>query len=393
MPSVILDGTRTAIGSFGGTLKDIPAPDLGAHCIRTLVDRNGIDPASVDEVIMGVVLSAGMGQIPSRQAAIRAGLPYEIASTTVNKVCASGMRAITLADVQLRAGDSQLIVAGGFENMSRVPYADFERRWGARMGDTKEIDLMIHDGLWCAFDDVHMAGHGEKVAKEYGLDRAMCDAFACRSQNLAAAAMSAGTFADEITPFPVPQRKGDPVMFAVDEQPRPDSTIEKLAALRPVLGTELITAGNAPSVNDGAAAVIVCTEERAAQLGTKPLAYLVAEAHVAMKPYQFPIAPAFAIKRLLEKAGRQLSDIKVIECNEAFAAVALACGKELGWDENVVNPNGGAVAFGHPIGMSGARIILTLAYELRRRGGGLGIAAICSGSGQGDAVLIEVPGA
>jgi acetyl-CoA C-acetyltransferase len=393
MPNVILDATRTPIGSFGGALKDIPAPELGALCIRTLVDRNGIDPNTIDNVIMGVVCPAGMGQIPSRQAAIKAGLPVETPSETINKVCASGLRAIALADVQIRAGEGELIVAGGFESMSRVPYADFERRWGARMGDTKEIDLMIHDGLWCAFENVHMAAHGERVAKEYGLDRVACDAFAVRSQTLARDAMDSGRLAEEITPVSIPQRKGDPVMFATDEQPRPNTTEETLAALRPVLGTELITAGNAPSVNDGAAASIVCSEDVAARLGRKPLAYILSEAHVAMQPYQFPIAPAFAIKKLLEKAGKSLDEITLIECNEAFAAVALACGKELSWNETRINPNGGAVAFGHPIGMSGTRIVLTLAYELRRRGGGLGIAAICSGSGQGDALLIEVPAA
>jgi acetyl-CoA C-acetyltransferase len=393
MPNVILDATRTPIGSFGGSLKDIAAPELGALCIRTLTERNGVDGNQVDNVIMGVVCPAGMGQIPSRQAAIKAGLPVEVPSETINKVCASGLRAITLADAQIKAGEGSLMIAGGMESMSRVPYADFDRRWGARMGDSKEIDLMIHDGLWCAFEDVHMAAHGERIAKEYGLDRLACDAFSVRSQMLAKDAMESGRLAEEITPVSIPQRKGDPIVFANDEQPRPSTTAETLAALRPVLGTELITAGNAPSVNDGAAASIVCTEEVAQRLGRKPLAYILGEAHVAMAPYQFPIAPAFAIKKLLDKAGKKLEDIALIECNEAFAAVALACGKELGWDEVRINPNGGAVAFGHPIGMSGTRIVLTLAYELRRRGGGLGIAAICSGSGQGDAVLIEVPAA
>jgi acetyl-CoA C-acetyltransferase len=392
MGSVILDGTRTAIGSFGGSLKDIPAPELGAHCIRTLVERNGLDPATVDDVIMGIVCPAGVGQIPSRQAALKAGLPDTTPSETINKVCASGMRAITLANILIRAGEAELCVAGGMESMSRVPYASFDARWGARMGDQKLTDLMIHDGLWCAFDNVHMACHGDTVAKEYGLSREACDAFALRSQLLAKAAMEAGRLDEEITPYPIPQRKGDPVMFAKDEQPRPGSTAETLAALKPVLGTSMVTAGNAPSINDGAAAAIVCSAAHAERLGKKPLATIRGEAHVAMKPYQFPAAPAFAVKKLLEKAGKNLDDIKLIECNEAFAAVALVCGKELGWDEARVNVNGGAVAYGHPIGMSGARIVLTLAYELRRRGGGLGIACICSGSGQGDAVLIEVEG-
>jgi acetyl-CoA C-acetyltransferase len=390
MSTVILDATRTAIGSFGGSLKEVPAPDLAAHCIRTLVERNGIDPGSVDDVIMGIVVPAGVGQIPSRQAAVKAGLPVEVPSLTVNKVCASGMRSVTLADTLIRAGEAELIIAGGMESMSRVPYASFTMRNGARMGNTELVDLMVHDGLWCAFDNVHMAHHGERVAKEYGLTREECDAYAAQSQQRAGAAMAAGRLDDELTPFPIPQRKGDPVMFSKDEQPRPETTAEGLAKLRPVLGTEMITAGNAPSVNDGGAALIVCTEERAAHLGKRPLAYIRGEAHVALKPYQFPIAPAFAVQKLLAKTGLKLGDISVLEVNEAFAAVTLACGKVLDWDAARVNPNGGAVAFGHPIGMSGARITMTLAYELRRRGGGLGIAAICSGSGQGDAVLLEV---
>ena len=392
MGSVILDATRTPVGSFGGALKDIPAPELGAHCIGALIERNGIDPQSVDEVIMGVVLPAGMGQIPSRQAAIKAGLPATTPSLTVNKVCASGMYAISLADMMIRSGGAELVIAGGMESMSRAPYADFKARRGARIGNSELVDLMIHDGLWCAFDDVHMASHGERVAEEYGLSREEQDEFAARSQQLAEEAMGAGRLEDEITPIPVPQRKGEPLMFDTDEQPRPGTTVEKLAKLRPVLGTKTITAGNAPSVNDAGAAVIVCSEERAKELGKTPLAHILGEAHVALKPYQFPIAPAFAIKKLLDKTERKLGDAAVIECNEAFAAVALSVGKELGWEQDKVNPNGGAIAYGHPIGMSGARITMTLAYELKRRGGGLGIAAICSGSGQGDALLLEVAG-
>jgi acetyl-CoA C-acetyltransferase len=392
MSTVILDGTRTAVGSFGGALKDIPAPELGAVCIRELVARNSIEPAGVDDVIMGIVCPAGVGQIPSRQALIRAGLPVSTPSETINKVCASGMRAITLADTLIRAGEADLIIAGGMESMSRVPYASFEARWGARMGNQTLTDLMIHDGLWCAFDNVHMAVHGDTVAKEYGLTREECDAFALRSQLLAKDAMESGRLQDEITAVPIPQRKGDPVSFASDEQPRPGSTAEALAALKPVFGTSMITAGNAPSINDGGAAAIVCSQTTAERLGSKPLARILGEAHVAMQPYQFPVAPAFAVEKLLAKTGKNIGEIRLIECNEAFAAVGLVCGKVLNWDEERVNVNGGAIAFGHPIGMSGARIIITLAYELRRRGGGLGVACICSGSGQGDAVLIEVDG-
>jgi acetyl-CoA C-acetyltransferase len=391
MGSVILDATRTAVGSFGGSLKGIPAPDLAAACVKEVIGRNSIDPAGIDDVIMGIVVPAGVGQIPSRQAAIKAGIPVEVPSLTVNKVCASGMRSVTLADLMIRSGEGSLMITGGMESMSNVPFASFKARWGARMGDDKLVDLMVHDGLWCAFDDVHMASHGQKVAQEYGITREACDEYAARSQQLAEAAMGAGRLDDEITPFPIPQRKGDPVMFDKDEQPRPGTTAEGLAKLRPVLGTETITAGNAPSVNDGGAAVIVCSEDKAKELGKAPLAYIRGEAHVALKPYQFPVAPAFATKKLLDKTGKSLDDIAVIECNEAFAAVALACKQEGGWDLERVNPNGGAIAYGHPIGMSVARITMTLAYELRRRGGGLGVACICSGSGQGDAILLEVP--
>ncbi|MBN2081574.1 acetyl-CoA C-acetyltransferase [bacterium] len=392
MATVILDATRTPIGSFCGALKDIHAPLLGAHCIKTLYERNGIDPAAFDEVIMGMVVPAGVGQIPSRQAAIQAGIPVETASFTVNKVCASGMYSISLADLLIQSGKAGLIIAGGMESMSRVPFANFDLRTGKRMMDSTMVDLMVHDGLWCAFDDVHMAAHGEKVAKEYEITREMCDEYAVRSQTLAGQAMEAGRLDDEITPFPIPTRKGDPLMFDKDEQPRPGTTIETLAKLRPVLGTETITAGNAPSVNDAGAALIICSEEKAKELGKEPLAYIRGEAHVAMQPYQFPVAPAYAALKLLQATGVSQSDIKVMEFNEAFAAVALACGKVLDWDLDKVNPNGGAIAYGHPIGMSGARITMTLAYELRRRGGGLGIASICSGSGQGDALLLEVKG-
>jgi acetyl-CoA C-acetyltransferase len=391
MATVILDATRTAIGSFGGALKTVHAPDLAAHCIKTVLDRNSIEPAGVDDVIMGIVVPAGVGQIPSRQAAIRAGIPADVPSFTVNKVCASGMYSVTLADLLIRSGEAQLIVAGGMESMSRAPYASFKARWGARMGNDELVDLMVHDGLWCAFEDVHMANHGERIAKEFNLTREQCDEYAARSQQLAEQAMAAGKLKDEITPFPIPQRRGDPVMFDTDEQPRPGTTMDKLAKLRPVLGTETITAGNAPSVNDGGGALIVCSEEKAKELGKEPLAYIRGEAHVAMEPYQFPIAPAYAAKKLLEKTGKSLGEMKVLEFNEAFAAVALACGEVLDWDLEKVNPNGGAIAFGHPIGMSGARVTMTLAYELKRRGGGMGMAAICSGSGQGDALLLEVP--
>lgn len=390
---VILDGVRTPIGKYGGTLKDIPAVELGAHCIRTVVERCKIEPNSIDDVIMGIVVNAGVGQIPSRQAAIRAGLPETIPSLTVHKVCASGMRAITLADTMIRAGQARLIIAGGMESMSQVPYASYGTRWGKRMGDDKLVDLMIHDGLWCAFDNVHMGNDGDRIAKEFNISRQEQDEYACRSQNFAESAIKEGRLAEEISPFPVPQAKGEPILFSQDEFPRFGTTLEALSKLKPVFSPDgTVTAGNAPGINDGGAAVVVTTKEMADSLGIKPLAKIIDYAWVAMKPYQFPIAPAYSTLKLLEKSGKKLEDIHLFECNEAFAVVVLACTKIVGWDLNKVNVNGGAIALGHPIGMSGTRIVLTLAYELRRRGGGLGIASICSGSGQGDSILIEVEG-
>lgn len=389
---VILDAVRTAIGKYGGTLKDIPAVDLGAAAIAELMRRHEI-PAKgvVDDVIMGMVCQGGAGQIPSRQAALKAGLDSSTPSLTVNKVCASGMRAVTLGSLLIGAGEKEYVIAGGMESMSKLPYYNFDIRWGQRMGDSKMVDAMIFDGLWCAFDHVHMASHGDKIAREFEVSRKEMDEFAAKSQNRAEAAIKDGVFEDEIVPFYIPQRKGDPVEFKQDEFPRFGTTYESLEKLPSPFGKEcLITAGNAPGVNDAGAAMILVSEERAAEMGKTPLAKIIAHDHVAMEPYQFPIAPAYAAKKLLERVGLKVSDIDLFECNEAFAAVVLACGKILEWDEDKVNVNGGAIALGHPIGMSGARIIMTLAFELKRRGGGKGVACICSGSGQGDAVLIEV---
>lgn len=389
--TVIIDALRTPIGKFGGTLKDIPAPELAAIPIRELVSRNGLKSEMIDGVIMGIVVNAGVGQIPSRQAAIRAGLDPSVPSETINKVCASGFRSATLADTIIRAGDGHLFIAGGMENMSAAPYLSFDARWGYRMGEGKLVDAMIQDGLWCAFEDVHMAIHGNTIAKEYDLSREEQDKFACQSQNRAEEAIKAGRLKDEIVPVKIPQKRGDPLVFDTDEFPRFGTTVDSLSKLPPIFVKDgTVTAGNAPGVNDAGAAMIVASEETAKEMGKRPLARIIAHSHVAMKPYQFPIAPAYAAKKLLEKAGKKISDIDLMEFNEAFAAVALACGKILEWDPSKVNVNGGAIALGHPIGMSGSRIIMTLAYELKRRGGGLGMAAICSGSGQGDAILIEV---
>jgi acetyl-CoA C-acetyltransferase len=389
---VILDAVRTAIGKYGGTLQDVKAVDLGASAIKELVRRHDIPSKGVvDDVIMGMVCQGGAGQIPSRQAALKAGLDSSTPSFTVNKVCASGMRAVTLGSTLLKAGEKEFVIAGGMESMSQLPYYNFDLRWGKRMGDSKMVDAMVFDGLWCAFDGVHMAVHGDRIAKEYGITREEMDRFAARSQNLTETSIKNNTFDAEIVPFYIPQRKGDPIEFKQDEFPRFGTTYEALAKLPQIFGKDnLITAGNAPGVNDAGGAMILVTEEKAVALGKKPLATLIAHDQVAMEPYQFPVAPAYATKKLLDKVGLKVSDIDLFECNEAFAAVVLACGKILEWDESKVNVNGGAIALGHPIGMSGARIIMTLAFELKRRGGGKGVACICSGSGQGDAVLIEV---
>ncbi|PTX62475.1 acetyl-CoA C-acetyltransferase [Melghirimyces profundicolus] len=371
-------------------MKDLSAVDLGGIAIRGALDRSGIPDEAVEEVIMGMVLQGGAGQIPSRQAARKAGLSWEVGTETINKVCASGMRSATLGDQIIRAGDADVIVAGGMESMSNAPYILPGGRWGHRMGDGKVVDLMIHDGLWCAFDGVHMVVHGSNVAAEYKVSREEQDRWALRSHERAVAAIESGKMAEEIIPVPVKGRKGETVVDT-DEAPRRDTTLEKLAGLKPVfLKDGTVTAGNAPGVNDGACAMVLSSAEKAEELGAKPVARILGHAAVAMEARYFPITPAHAIQKLLKKHDLTLDQIDLLEVNEAFSAVALSNGKILGWDEEKVNVNGGAVALGHPIGASGARIILTLISELRRRGGGLGVAGICSGSAQGDAVLIRV---
>ncbi len=389
--SVIVSAARTPFGTFGGSLKDIQATDLGALVIKEAVSRAGIAGNTVDNVIMGMVVQAGAGQIPSRQASIKAGLPNEVTSETINKVCASGLRAVTLADQIIRAGDAEVIVAGGMESMSNAPFALRKARWGYRMGNDQIIDLMINDGLWCAFHNVHMAVHGSTVAKEYGITREEQDEFAYHSQMKAMAAIEAGRFKDEIVPVSIPQKKKEPKLFDTDEGPRPNTTLAGLAALPPIFVKDgTVTAGNAPGVNDGAGALVVMSEDRAAGEGKKPLATILGHATVAAEPAYIATTPGLAINKLLAKQGLKIEDINLIEANEAFAAVALTSGKITGWDPDRVNVNGGAIALGHPIGASGARIIMNVIYELRRRGGGLGIAAICSGAAQGDAILLKV---
>ncbi|MGE5703758.1 MAG: acetyl-CoA C-acetyltransferase [Clostridia bacterium] len=394
MKTVIVGAARTPIGKFGGALKDVAAVDLGAVAIKEALNRAGVDPAQVEEVIMGMVVQAGAGQVPSRQAARKAGLDWNVASQTINKVCASGMKAVTLGDQIIRAGDAEVIVAGGMESMSNVPYGLPQARYGFRMGDATVTDLMTYDGLTCPFDHVPMAVHGSNVAAEYGITREEQDRWAYISQQRTAQAIAAGKLAEEIVAVPVPQRKGEPLLVSVDESPRPETTPEGLAKLAPVYKKDgTITAGNAPGINDGAAAMVLMSEAKAAEQGIKPLATILGHAQVGAEAPYIATTPGLAINKLLEKTGVTLDQIDLFEVNEAFAAVVLTSGQIVGWDDDKVNVNGGAIALGHPIGASGARIIMSLIYELRRRGGGLGIAAICSGAAQGDAILLKVEGA
>ncbi|MBM7714459.1 acetyl-CoA C-acetyltransferase [Siminovitchia sp. FSL H7-0308] len=390
--SVMVAGARTPFGKFGGALGSLTASDLGGIAVKEALRRANVQPGEVEEVILGTVLQGGQGQIPSRQAARKAGVPWEVKTETINKVCASGMRAITLADQIIRAGDEEVIVAGGMESMSNAPYVLPKARWGYKMGDAHLVDLMIYDGLTCAFSGVHMGNYGNRTAREFEITREAQDEWALRSHERALAAMEKGVLAEEIVPVEVPRRKGEPLIVTEDEAPRKDTTLEKLAKLKPAFdGDGTITAGNAPGVNDGAAAVVLMNEERAKREGKELLAYIIGHAEVAVEAKDFPQTPGLVIHKLLEKTGKILEEIDLFEINEAFAAVALTSGKIAHLDHEKVNVNGGAVALGHPIGASGARILITLAYELKRRGGGLGIASICSGGGQGDAVMIEVP--
>ena len=390
--TVIVSGARTPFGRFGGSLKSLTASELGGKAIKAAIERASIDVETVDEVIMGNVLQGGQGQIPSRQAAKEAGIPWSVKTETINKVCASGLRSLTLANQLIRLGDEEIIVAGGMESMSNTPYILPDARWGYRMGDNKVVDMMVHDGLTCSFSGVHMGTYGNSTAEEFGLTREVQDEWAFRSHERAIKAIEEGKFSEEIVPVEVPQRRGEPVIVAEDEAPRKDTTIEKLAGLKPAFdkyGT--ITAGNAPGINDGACAFVVMSDKKAEELGKKTLATIIAQAEVAVEAKDFPQTPGLVINKLLDKAGKTKDEIDLFEINEAFAAVALASTKIANLDPNKVNVNGGAVALGHPIGASGARIVLTLVHELKRRGGGLGVAAICSGGGQGDAILIEVP--
>ena len=387
---VIVAATRTAIGSFQGALSQIPAPELGAVVIRRLLEQTGLDGKLVDEVLFGQVLCAGSGQNPARQASIRAGLPETVPAMTVSKVCGSGLKAVHLAAQAIRSGDADIIVAGGQENMSLAPYVLPGARTGMRMGHGKVVDTMIQDGLWDAFNDYHMGITAENLAERYSLSREEQDAFAAESQARAAAAQAAGRFAAEITPVSIPQRKGEPLQFASDEQPRAGTTAEVLAKLKPAFRKDgSVTAGNASSLNDGAAAVLLMSAARAAELGLPVLARLKAWASAGVDPAVMGIGAYHASKRCLEKAGWQVGDLDLIEANEAFAAQSLAVGRELGWDAARVNVNGGAIALGHPIGASGCRVLVTLLHEMIRRDARKGLATLCIGGGQGVALAIE----
>ena len=391
---VIVSAARTAIGSFQGTLSTTPAPQLGAVAIRGAVERAAIDPATVDEVLMGCVVPAGQGQAPARQAAIHSGLPASVGAVTLNKVCGSGMKTIMLAAAMIRAGDAEIVVAGGMENMSLGPYLLPKARSGYRLGHGQILDATVHDGLWCSFDDVHMGNAAEFIAGEYDLTREELDAYALDSQRKAVAAIDAGRFEAEIVPLKVPQRRGDPIIFDTDEAPRRDTSLEKLARLRPAFQKGgIVTAGNAPGITDGAAAVIVMSGSKAGELGLKPLARITGYAQAAVEPGWVFIAPAHAVRRLLIKTGAALADYDLIEINEAFAAQTLADGKELekeGWDWDKVNVNGGAIALGHPIGCSGTRVLVTLLYALQDRGLKTGLATLCLGGGEAVAMSVEM---
>lgn len=387
--AVIVSAARTALGSFMGSLANTPATELGAIVIRETLTRAGVSSDIVDEVIMGNVLQAGLGQNPARQAAMKAGLSYELPSFTVNKVCGSGLKTIALAAQSIRAGDQDVVIAGGMENMSRAPYLLEGARSGYRMGDQKVVDSMIRDGLWCAFNDVHMGITAENVAERNHISREEQDRFSLQSQERALAAIESGHFKEEIVSVPLPQKKGDPLVFDTDEYPRKTSA-ETLSKLRPAFkqgGT--VTAGNASGLNDGAAAVLVMSKERANALGLKPLARIVAYSSAGLDPAVMGLGPIYATQKLLKRSGLSVGDMDLIEANEAFAAQALAVGQELGLDESKVNVSGGAIALGHPIGASGARVLVTLLYGLRRTGGKMGLATLCIGGGQGVAMVVE----
>ncbi len=388
---VIAEAVRTPIGVFGGTLRDVTAVELGGLVIREVLRRAKIGPDKVEEVIMGNVLQAGLGQNPARQAAIRAGISQHIPSVTINKVCGSGMKAVILAAQAIKAGDADIIVAGGMENMSEAPFVLPHSRWGHRMGHDQIVDVVIQDGLWCSFSHTHMGITAENIAEKFGFSREDQDAFAAKSQQKAEAAIKSGRFKDEIVPVTVPQRRGDPIIFDTDEFPRFGTTVETLRKLKPAFRDDgTITAGNSSGVNDGGAALLIMSAEKAYKMGIQPLARIVAYAYQGCEPELMGTGPIYAVRSAIVKVRDQLKkDIDLVELNEAFAAQAMACLQDLNLDTSIVNVNGGAIALGHPIGCSGARILTTLVHEMAKRQASVGLAALCIGGGQGIATIIE----
>ena len=387
---VIASACRTAIGSFGGSLKGVSTAELGATVVKEAVTRAGIAPEQVDEVIFGCVLQAGLGQNVARQVSINAGLPIECTATTINIVCGSGLKAVALAANQILAGESDIVVCGGAENMSAAPYAMPAARWGARMNNVQMIDVTVNDGLWDAFNNYHMGITAENIVEEYGLTREMQDEFAVNSQMKAEAAIKAGKFKDEIVPVVIPQRKGDPIVFDTDEYPKFGTTMDKVAKLRPAFKKDgTVTAANASGINDGAAAFVVMSKEKADELGVKPLATVVSYATGGVDPKVMGLGPIPASRKALEKAGLTIKDMDLIEANEAFAAQSLAVAKDLEFDMSKVNVNGGAIALGHPVGASGARILVTLLHEMARQDATYGLATLCIGGGQGQALIVK----
>ena len=388
---VIASAARTPIGSFGGTLKNTPAVTLGKTAVEEAVKRAGIKPEQVDELVFGCVLQAGLGQNVARQVSLAAGLPIETPAMTINKVCGSGLRSVGLAAQIIKAGDADIVVAGGTESMSMAPYAMPAARWGARMFDAKMVDVMVNDGLWDAFNQYHMGVTAENVADQWGITREELDEFALESQQKAEAAIKAGKFKDEIVPVVIPQKKGDPIVFDTDEFPKFGASLEKMAKLKPAFKKDgKVTAANASGINDSAAALVVMSADKAKELGITPLCKIVSYASAGVDPSIMGVGPIPASKKALEKAGLTVDDIDLFEANEAFAAQSVAVGRELQIPEEKLNVNGGAIALGHPIGASGARILITLIYEMKKRGCHKGLATLCIGGGMGTAMIVEM---
>lgn len=388
---VIVSAVRTALGNFNGGLKNVSAPELGATVIKEALERAGVKPHQVDEVIMGNVLQAGLGQNPARQAAISAGIPESVSSMTINKLCGSGLKAVHLATQAILTGDAEIVVAGGMENMSQAPYLLKNARDGFKMGDQKLIDSLLEDGLQCAFNHYHMGVTAENLCEKYGLTREEQDEFSAWSQDKAVKAIEAGRFKEEIVPVVIPQRKGEPITIAVDEYPKKGTSVEKLAGLRPAFKKDgSVTAGNASGINDGAAAVVVMSKKKAEELGLQPLVTIKASASAGVDPSIMGIGPVPAVRKALEKASVSMEELELIEANEAFAAQSLAVDRELQFNKEILNVNGGAIALGHPIGASGARILVTLIHEMKRRKASVGLATLCIGGGQGIATIVEL---